>query len=123
MPLPEILNARSLLREKTKKPAAKPKSTAKRRPRKSTVRVEAPIETSASPDPLATAPVLPEVPTFVPVQPTESHPLNGSNGVNGHSHEEKPTRKPRRKTPTPSSRRSKISKSVQSPSERSVAAA
>ena len=123
MPLPEILNARSLLREKTKKPAAKPKSTAQRRPRKSTVRVEAPIETSAPLDPLATAPVSPEVPTFVPLQPAQSPPLNGSNGVNGHSHEEKPTRKPRRKTSAPTSRRSKISKSVQAPSQRSVAAA
>jgi hypothetical protein len=87
VPVPPLIPARSLLKEKPKKTATRAKSPATRRPRKSPVRVEAP------PAPALVLPALDAT-----LQPAPDSHANGSNGVNGHSHHdsEPAPAKPRR---------------------------
>jgi len=98
VPVPPLIPARSLLKEKPKKTASRSKSPATRRPRKSPVRIEAPTAVAETPEPAPTLILPARNPNLSPLH--ESHPngSNGSNGVNGHSHHdsEPAPAKPRR---------------------------
>lgn len=102
VPVPELIPARSLLKEKPKKSAAKAKPRATRRPRKTTVRVDARPESIELPPAI----VLPALDASI--SPASVPHVNGSNGVNGHSHHDsEPSPKRRRGRPPGSKNRPK----------------
>lgn len=91
IPVPPLIPARSLVKDKPKKTTARPKSPATRRTRKSPVRIDAPTSLAESlppPPPLI-------LPALDPNISLELKPR--SNGPNGHTHPDaEPAPKPRR---------------------------